>query len=106
VAFVVVDWRGAPPAAAQTFGYGSAAAVIALAVALAIAYVAHRRLVPLSSALTYVAMAPFVIPGIVLGIGFYAAYTRQRLVLYGTAWILILAFATRFLPIAYANSDA
>jgi len=27
-------------------------------------------------------------------------------VLYGTAWILILAFATRFLPIAYANSDA
>ena len=26
--------------------------------------------------------------------------------LYGTAWILILAFATRFLPIAYTNSDA
>jgi len=87
-------------------GIEYAAAIIALAVALAIAYVAHRRLVPFSSALTYVAMAPFVIPGIVLAIGFYAAYTRQPLVLYGTAWILILAFATRFLPIAYANSDA
>src|SRR4029450_2468756 len=57
-------------------------------------------------ALTYVAMAPFVIPGIVLAIGFYAAYTTQPLILYGTAWILILAFATRFLPIAYTNSDA
>ncbi len=51
-------------------------------------------------------MAPFVIPGIVLAIGFYAAYTSRPLVLYGTAWILILAFATRFLPIAYTNSDA
>ena len=50
-------------------------------------------------------MAPFVIPGIVLAIGFYAAYTTQPLVLYGTAWILILAFATRFLPIAYTNSE-
>ena len=106
VAFVLVDQRATQTAAWHTFVYGSAAAVIALAVALAIAYVAHRRLVPLSSALTYVAMAPFVIPGIVLAIGFYAAYTRQPLVLYGTAWILILAFATRFLPIAYANSDA
>jgi iron(III) transport system permease protein len=42
----------------------------------------------------------------VLAVGFYAAYTTPPLLLYGTAWILILAFATRFLPIAYASSDA
>jgi iron(III) transport system permease protein len=106
VSFVLFDQRATQTAAWHTFVYGGAAALIALAVALAIAYVAHRRLVPFSGVLTYVAMAPFVIPGIVLAIGFYAAYTRQPLVLYGTAWILILAFATRFLPIAYANSDA
>jgi iron(III) transport system permease protein len=106
VSFVLFDQRATRTAAWHTFVYGGAAALIALAVALAIAYVAHRRLVPFSGALTYVAMAPFVIPGIVLAIGFYAAYTRQPLALYGTAWILILAFATRFLPIAYANSDA
>jgi iron(III) transport system permease protein len=106
VSFVLFDQRATQTAAWHTFVYGGTAALIALGVALAIAYVAHRRLVPLSSALTYVAMAPFVIPGIVLAIGFYAAYTRQPFVLYGTAWILILAFATRFLPIAYANSDA
>jgi iron(III) transport system permease protein len=106
VSFVLFDQRATQTAAWNTFVYGGAAAIIALGLALAIAYVAHRRLVPLSSTLTYVAMAPFVIPGIVLAIGFYAAYTRQPLVLYGTAWILILAFATRFLPIAYANSDA
>ncbi len=106
LSFVLIDQRATQTAAWHTFVYGGTAALIALVLALAIAYVAHRRLVPLSSVLTYVAMAPFVIPGIVLAIGFYAAYTRQPLVLYGTAWILILAFATRFLPIAYANSDA
>jgi iron(III) transport system permease protein len=106
VSFVLFDQRSTQAATWHTFAYGGTAAVLALGLALAIAYVAHRRLVPLSSALSYVAMAPFVIPGIVLAIGFYAAYTRQPLMLYGTAWILILAFATRFLPIAYANSDA
>jgi iron(III) transport system permease protein len=51
-------------------------------------------------------MAPFVIPGIVLAIGFYAAYTSPPLALYGSATILILAFVTRFLPIAYTSSAA
>jgi len=104
--FVLFDQRMTQTATVHTFVYGGVAALIALVLALAIAYVAHRRLVPFSGGLAYVAMAPFVIPGIVMAIGFYAAYTRPPLVLYGTAWILILAFATRFLPIAYANSDA
>jgi iron(III) transport system permease protein len=51
-------------------------------------------------------MAPFVIPGIVLAIGFYAAYAAPPLALGGTALILILAFLTRLLPIAYQNSAA
>ncbi len=90
----------------NTFVYAGTASLIALGLALAIAYIVARRLVPFGRALSYVAMAPFVIPGIVLAIGFYAAYTARPLVLYGTAWILILAFTTRFLPIAYTNSDA
>jgi iron(III) transport system permease protein len=48
-------------------------------------------------------MAPFVVPGIVLAIGFFAAYSHPPLLLYGTAGILIAAYATRFLPIAYSN---
>ena len=104
--FVVIDQPLTRAATVHTFVYGGAAAVLALALALAIAYIVRRRLVPFGRALSYVAMAPFVIPGIVLAIGFYASYTSPPLVLYGTAWILILAFATRFLPIAYANSDA
>jgi iron(III) transport system permease protein len=51
-------------------------------------------------------MAPFVIPGIVLAIGFYAAYAPPPLGLYGTAAIIILAFIARFLPISYGTAAA
>ena len=106
VRFVLFDQPITRTATVHTFVYGATAAALALALALAIAYIVHRRLVPLGGLLAYVAMAPFVIPGIVLAIGFYAAYTSPPLAIYGTAWILILAFTTRFLPIAYASSDA
>ncbi|HKW95695.1 MAG TPA: iron ABC transporter permease [Methylomirabilota bacterium] len=106
VRFVLFDQPATRTATVNTFVYAGAASIIALGLALGIAYIVARRLVPFGRGLAYVAMAPFVIPGIVLAIGFYAAYTAKPLVLYGTAWILILAFATRFLPIAYTNSDA
>jgi iron(III) transport system permease protein len=51
-------------------------------------------------------MAPLVIPGIVLAIGFYSAWSPPPLALYGTAAILVLGYTTRFLPIAYVNCMA
>jgi iron(III) transport system permease protein len=92
----------------NTFVYAGSAALIAISLALCVAYIVNRQLVNrhVGDLLSFLTMAPFVIPGIVLAIGFYAAYTRPPLLLYGTPWILILAFATRFLPIAYANSNA
>jgi iron(III) transport system permease protein len=86
--------------------YSTAAATIASVLAIAIAYVASRRLLPGARVLGFIAMAPFVVPGIVLAVGFFAAYAHPPLLLYGTAWILILAFATRFLPIAYSSSNS
>lgn len=90
----------------NTFAYSSAAATIALALAISIAYIVNRRLVPFGNVLSILAFAPFVIPGLVLAIGFYAAYAPPPLALAGTATILVLAFVTRFLPIAYANASA
>jgi iron(III) transport system permease protein len=90
----------------NSFTYAAAAACIAMVLALSIAYIVSRRLLPWAGVLSFVAMAPFVVPGIVLAIAFYAAYAPPPLALYGTATILILAFATRFLPIGYANADA
>jgi iron(III) transport system permease protein len=51
--------------------------------------------------LGFLATAPIAIPGIVLGVGLFLAYTRPPLVLYGTLWILLLAYLTIELPGAY-----
>jgi iron(III) transport system permease protein len=90
----------------NTFVYGFGAATFAAILALMIAYIVNRRLVPFGGVLSFLCMAPFVIPGIVLAIGFYAAYASPPLALYGTGILMVLAFTTRFLPIAYASSSA
>ncbi|HTK02327.1 MAG TPA: iron ABC transporter permease [Bordetella sp.] len=87
----------------NSLAYCAAAATLAVAVASLAAYIRSRRLIPGSAALGFLAMAPFAVPGIVLGIGFYAAYAHPPIRLIGTPWILIVAFATQFLPIAYSN---
>jgi iron(III) transport system permease protein len=86
--------------------YAAVAATIATALAVTTAYVAQRRLLPGARVLAFVAVSPFVVPGIILAIGFFLAYARPPLILYGTGWMLIVAFATRFLPIAYSGSES
>jgi iron(III) transport system permease protein len=104
----VIDNDLTRTATLHTFMYAGTASLIAIVLALCVSYMVNRELVNkhVGNVLSFLTMAPFVVPGIVLAIGFYAAYTRPPLLLYGTAWILILAFATRFLPIAYVNSNA
>jgi iron(III) transport system permease protein len=103
--WALVDNQAARAAIEHSLLYAAAAATIVSVIALITAYASNRRLVPGASLLGFVAMAPFVVPGIVLAIGFYSAYARPPLLLYGTAWMLILAFATRFLPIGYSGSE-
>jgi len=104
--YLLFEQSQSQQAIVNTFLYSGATAFAALGLALAIAYVVNRRLLPFGGVLAFLCMAPFVIPGIVLAIGFYAAYAPPPLALYGSALILILAFTTRFLPIAYASSAA
>ena len=81
------------------------AATIAVVIGSLIAYVAQRRLIRGARTLGFLAMAPMVIPSIVFAVGLFAAYTRQPLVLYGTLWILLVAYLTKFLPLAYMNTS-
>ena len=90
----------------NTFTYSAATACVAVVLALIVAYVVSRRLVIGGGLLAGLCMAPLVVPGIVLAIGFYAVYSSPPLALYGTAAILVLGFTTRFLPIAFANCMA
>ena len=104
--YLLFQHETAAQSVVNSFTYAAAAACIAITLGLSIAYIVSRRLLPYAGILSLLAMAPFVVPGIVLAIAFYAAYAPPPFTLYGTATILILAFATRFLPIGYVNADA
>lgn len=104
--YMLFEHTTAQMAVVNSILYAAAAAFLALAIALAISYIVDRKVLPFGGLLAFLCMAPFVIPGVVLAIGFYAAYAPPPLALYGSALILIFAFAARFLPVAYANSAA
>ena len=96
----------APRAVVNTFVYSAWAATLAVGLAIATAYIVKRQLVPFAPALGVIAMTPIVVPGIVMAIGFYAAYAPPPVALAGTGAILVLAFATRFLPVAFASANS
>src|SRR6202140_2508366 len=85
---------------------GTATATIGTAMALIIAYVTARQAVTGWRALGFLATAPIAIPGIVLGVGLFLSYTRPPFVLYGTLWILLIAFVTTAPPSAYRQLQA
>jgi iron(III) transport system permease protein len=82
------------------------AATLGVVIAVVVAYLAERRIVRHAALLSFLAMAPLVIPGMVFAVGLFAAYSQRPLVLYGTLWILMLAYLTKFLPFAYMSCHA
>jgi iron(III) transport system permease protein len=48
--------------------------------------------------LDVVAFTPLVVPGLVLGLALSFVYLRTALPIYGTLWILLIAYSTRYLP--------
>jgi len=104
--FVFLDFSQTRQALANTLVLGLAAATGATALALAVGYVTSRRLGPFPRVLGFLATAPVAIPGIVLGVGLFLSYTRPPVQLYGTLWILLLAFVTIELPAGYQQVQA
>jgi iron(III) transport system permease protein len=85
----------------NTFVLAALTATCGTTLALVIAYLTARKAVPGHRWLGALATAPIAIPGIVLGVGLFLGYTRPPFVLYGTLWILAIAYVTVELPSAY-----
>jgi iron(III) transport system permease protein len=85
----------------NTLILGTLSATAGTIVALVIAYLTARQAIRGHRALGFLATAPVAVPGIVLGVGLFLSYTRPPFVLYGTLWILLIAFVTIALPAAY-----
>jgi iron(III) transport system permease protein len=106
IQFVLFELSAARPALNNTIILGTAAATVGTILALVIAYVTARKAVKGWRLLGFLATAPIAIPGIVLGVGLFLSYTRPPFVLYGTLWILLIAFVTIALPSAYQQLQA
>lgn len=104
--FVFVDFSQTRQALWNTVLLGVVSATAGTALALIISYATTRRLGAGHRILGFLATAPVAIPGIVLGVGLFLAYTRPPLVLYGTLWILFFAFLTIELPAGYQQLAA
>ncbi len=101
VHFVFFELSATQLALRNTFILGAMAATVGTILALVIAYVNARQAVTGYRVLGFLATAPVAIPGIVLGVGLFFSYTRPPFVLYGTLWILLIAFVTLAMPAAY-----
>jgi iron(III) transport system permease protein len=106
IVFVFTDLSSTALVLKNTVILGTATATIGTVMALVIAYVTTRRAIAGSRLLGFLATAPVAVPGIVLGVGLFLSYTRPPFVLYGTLWILLLAFLTINLPSAYQQLQA
>ena len=104
--FVFFELSATKLALKNTFLLGAMAATCGTLLALVIGYLVARAAVPGHRVLAFLATAPIAIPGIVLGVGLFLAYTRGPVVLYGTLWILLLAYVTIELPAAYQQVQA
>ncbi|HEY0440589.1 MAG TPA: iron ABC transporter permease [Xanthobacteraceae bacterium] len=104
--FVFFELSATRPALRNTFILGTLTATIGATLALVIAYLTTRRAVTGYRVLGFLATAPVAIPGIVLGVGLFLSYTRPPFVLYGTLWILLIAYVTIELPASYQQMQS
>ncbi|HKC07274.1 MAG TPA: iron ABC transporter permease [Methylomirabilota bacterium] len=90
----------------NTLELGVLTACVGAGLATVLAYVTNRRLVAGHQVLGFLAVAPVVIPGVVLAVALFVAYTRPPFLLYGTLWILFIAYLTKEMPVGYSQADA
>ncbi|MEA2989343.1 MAG: iron(III) transport system permease protein [Alphaproteobacteria bacterium] len=106
IEFVFFELSATKLAVKNTVILGMLAATIGTLLAVVISYVTSRRAITGYRALGFLATAPVAIPGIVLGVALFLSYARPPFVLYGTLWILLIAFVTIALPAAYQQMQS
>ncbi|HKU08295.1 MAG TPA: iron ABC transporter permease [Bradyrhizobium sp.] len=77
---------------------GIITAIVGGALAFAIGYTIHRTNVAGRRSIDLVSTLPVAIPGLVVGVAYLWAWIGVPGGLYGTIWILALAFIARFMP--------
>jgi iron(III) transport system permease protein len=74
-------------------------AAITLVLTTVSAYILTKTRVPGRQSLNFFCMIPLALPGVVLGVAILWAYTQPFVMIYGTMWILLVAYVTKDLPL-------
>ena len=84
----------------------TASATIIMLVASVVAWIVIRTKVPGRWMLDNLASLPLVFPGMVLGLAIMVCYLTLDIGVYGTLWIMLIAYVTRFLPYGMRYTSA
>jgi iron(III) transport system permease protein len=103
--FAFFQYGDTQSAILNTFKLGILTATVGTGIAALIAYITTRQILRGARYLSFFALAPLVVPGIVLAVGLFIAYTRPPIILYGTVWILFIAYLTKEMPIGFSQAE-
>ncbi|MGH6944651.1 MAG: ABC transporter permease, partial [Geminicoccaceae bacterium] len=95
-----------PDVITNSFTFSLAAVALIVILGTLIGYLLARRETALTGALDGTLMIPYIVPGVVLGLGFVVTFNEPPVVLTGTASIIILIIFIRRLPYAVRASTS
>jgi iron(III) transport system permease protein len=102
-----LDYGPAVRAVLNSLLLGVAAGVITTALGFLVALLQHRTpFKTLALMSDQLATAPITFPGILLGVSLLWTFLTLPIPVYGTRWILLIAYVTLFLPYAVRSSNA
>ena len=102
----LVDNQIAARGIVNSFKLATAAATLAVLIGLAIAYLDVRTRMRGRRLLDYLAILPLGLPGTVLAVALLQAFIRFPVAIYGTVWILLIAYVVRSMPIAVRGANS
>jgi iron(III) transport system permease protein len=73
-------------------------ATVAMTLTSLVAWIVYKSRLPGSWLLDFLAFVPITIPGIVMGMALILLYVAFPLPIYGTIWLLLIAYVTRYIP--------
>lgn len=79
---------------------GGVSATIAVLLSVGVAWIAIRTKFRGRYLLDVLAFSPIAIPGVVMGLALLMMYLALPIPIYGTLWLLIVAYVTKFIPIS------
>jgi iron(III) transport system permease protein len=94
----VFEMKSATRALWNSVQLGIGAAVIVMALMAIAAWISVRSRIPGRGIVEQLSFVPLVIPGIVLGISIAFVYLRSPIPVYGTLFILLIAYCTKYMP--------